>query len=183
MINLYDHQSVMINGVRSKMQDHKSILLQSPTGSGKTIMALFIISSATAKNKTCFFICHRRELIDQTSKTFAKNNVEFGIIASGVEPDYSKKVQICSIDTLKNRLDLIPTPDLCLWDECLHGDTEIITNKGAIKIKDFDRSNSTHVLSYNGVCNTMQPVNGFRKLRKKRLIEISVNGKSILCTS
>lgn len=119
-ITPYTHQSDMISDVRKNLRTYRRVLLQSPTGSGKTIMSLIMHSNASQKGKVSFFICHRRELIDQTAGTFRKNGLDFGIIAADYEPDYSKKIQICSIDTLKNRLDKIPTPDLCVWDECQH---------------------------------------------------------------
>lgn len=120
MITPYPHQSKMISETRDNMRRFKRVLLQSPTGSGKTVMALIMHGNAYQRGKTSFFICHRRELINQTAKTFAKNGLEFGIIAAGHPKNYDKKIQICSIDTLKNRLDEIPDPDLCVWDECQH---------------------------------------------------------------
>lgn len=126
----------MINGVRSKMRAFRRVLLQSPTGSGKTVMALFIIKSAIEKGNTCFFICHRRELINQTAGTFKKNGLDFGVIAAGHKKQYDKKIQICSIDTLKNRLDEVPLPNLCIWDECQH----IAANGWSKTQNHFDKS-------------------------------------------
>lgn len=122
MIELYPHQAEAISDLGNAFREIEvnSALLQSPTGSGKTIMALFIIMSSVKRGQSTFFICHRRELLDQTAGTFKKNGLKFGIIAAGYKPDYSKKIQICSIDTLKNRLHLVTPPRWIIWDECQH---------------------------------------------------------------
>lgn len=102
------------------MRQHRNVLLQAPTGAGKTAMASVMLGNAAAKQKRGFFICHRRELVDQTAKTFDKVGIKYGYIAAGYPMNLYQPVQICSIDTLKNRLDKIPEPDLCLWDEAHH---------------------------------------------------------------
>ena len=72
------------------------------------------------KGNNAWFICHRRELIDQTSKTFDKFGLHHGFIAAGYPVNPLQKIQICSIDTLKNRLDKVKPPDFIMWDECHH---------------------------------------------------------------
>lgn len=117
---LREDQDSLINEARCALRKYNSVLLQSPTGSGKTVMASFMADSASKKNLHVFFICHRQELVDQTAKTFRKFGLEFGFIAAGWPVNYEAKIQICSIDTLKNRLDKVPYPGLCLWDESHH---------------------------------------------------------------
>jgi superfamily II DNA or RNA helicase len=76
--------------------------------------------SASEKKNRIYFICHRQELVDQTAKTFRKFGLEFGFIAAGWPINFEALIQICSIDTLKNRLDKIPYPSVCIWDEAHH---------------------------------------------------------------
>lgn len=120
MIILRDYQEKLINETRFNLRTHKSVLMQSPTGSGKTITATSMIQTAISKGKRVFFICHRQELIDQTAKTFGKFGLKFGIIWASAPKLYDQNLQICSIDTLKNRLEEIEPPDLIIWDECHH---------------------------------------------------------------
>lgn len=119
-IKLRDYQEVCIGEVRIALRQFRNVLLQSPTGSGKTAMATHMLSNVKAKQKRGFFICHRRELVDQTAKTFDKFGLPYGYIAAGIPPNFHQQIQICSIDTLKNRVDKVPTPDFCIWDEAHH---------------------------------------------------------------
>lgn len=121
MIELYPHQNKQINQTRAALRQHRRVLLQASTGAGKTVMATSMIHSASNKNNVPFFICHRRELVDQTASTFDNFDLDFGIIAAGHKEDYSKGIYIASIDTLKNRVDRLPvTPRVVFWDEAHH---------------------------------------------------------------
>jgi superfamily II DNA or RNA helicase len=119
-ITLRDYQIDCIDRTRQALRIHRNVLLQAPTGSGKTAMASTMLQTAASKKKRGYFICHRRELVDQTAKTFDKVGIKYGYIAAGYPQNFYEPIQICSIDTLKNRLDKIPVPDLCVWDEAHH---------------------------------------------------------------
>lgn len=120
MFKLHDFQTDIINEARIALRTHDSVLIQSPTGSGKTVLSADMSGSASRKKKRTFFICHRAELIDQTAITFDKVGIKYGFVAAGYRPDPFQHVQICSIDTLKSRIDKIEPPDFCIWDECHH---------------------------------------------------------------
>lgn len=117
---LRDYQEDMIVRAREKMRRKRRILYQLPTGGGKTAIAAFMIAEAVAKGKTVWFICHRAELVAGTSATLRKYGVPHGIIAAGYPMDTRQQVQVCSIDTLKNRMHQLAHPDLIIWDECHH---------------------------------------------------------------
>lgn len=119
-MKLYDFQQDLVDDVRGAMRHHRNVLLQSPTGSGKTAIATHILSSIQDRGKRGNFICHRRELVDQTAKTFDAAGIKYGFIAAGYPKNHMQKIQICSIDTLKNRLGSIPVADFMIWDECHH---------------------------------------------------------------
>ena len=119
-ISLRDYQLDLIQRTRAALSRHKRVLLQAPTGAGKTALATFIAEQTLNKGKTVYFICHRAELIFQTSQTFSRYGIAHGIIAAGYRPDSQNTVQICSIDTLKNRLAGLAVPSLVIWDECHH---------------------------------------------------------------
>lgn len=113
-------QETVITSARLALRRVRNVLIQAPTGFGKTVVATFIAHSVVQKGNTIYFICHRRELIEQTAKTFAKNGIAFSFIAAGYSYNPLCKVQICSIDTLKNRYARLSKPDVCIWDECHH---------------------------------------------------------------
>lgn len=121
MLDLYPDQQKIIEDIREHMRrGTKRILLQSPTGSGKTIMASSMLKAAADKGLDCLFIVHRRELIKQSVKAFDKFQVRHGIVSAGFQPDYKQLVQLCSIGSLPRRLNKIRTPKLILWDEASH---------------------------------------------------------------
>lgn len=119
-IVLRKYQQYCITDVRSALRQWRSVLLQAPTGAGKTAMASYMLGNVAKKNNRGFFICHRRELVDQTAQTFDKVGIEYGYIASGYPSNHYQPIQICSIDTLKNRLATVPAPHFCVWDEAHH---------------------------------------------------------------
>lgn len=120
MLSLRDYQQDYIERIRAALGRYRSVLAQAPTGAGKTVLASYMLQGIANSGKRGFFICHRRELIDQTARTFNRIGLPHSFIANGYGYDQGQKVQICSIDTLKNRAHKIPPPDFCIWDECHH---------------------------------------------------------------
>ena len=120
-MELRDYQQKILQQSRDSMRrGNRRLLLCSPTGSGKTAISSHIVKSASEKGLRCGFLCHRKELIEQTDKTFKMVGIEAGIIAAGTEPDYENPVQIASIDTLYRRRDKVPPFDLLVIDEAVH---------------------------------------------------------------
>lgn len=120
-ITLRPYQEALLNGARKSFRERKrAVLLQLPTGGGKTVSGSKMIEGSSAKGNICWWLAHRRELIGQTSKTFAAMGIAHGIIAGGHSTDSQKKVQIGSIQTVARRLDDLPPPDLIIFDECHH---------------------------------------------------------------
>ena len=117
---LRDYQTDMIGGARSALKRVRRVLLQAPTGAGKTVLASFMVGQSTTRNLSCWFICHRAELVEGTSKTFHKFGQPHGIIAAGHPMNLAALAQICSIDTLKGRLATLKAPKLAIVDECHH---------------------------------------------------------------
>lgn len=102
------------------MRRARRVLIQAPTGAGKTALASFMAAQSAARNAGVWFICHRAELVDGTSKTFTKFGIRHGFIAAGLPMNLRELVQVCSIDTLKNRLATMVAPKLAIIDECHH---------------------------------------------------------------
>lgn len=85
------------NGLRAQ-------LLVMPTGAGKTATASKIIAAALRKGNRILFLAHRKELIDQCSKTLDEFGVDHGIIKGKHwrnRPDLP--VQVASVQTLIRR--------------------------------------------------------------------------------
>ena len=114
-----EYQVPAINALREALKKFRRVLLQLPTGGGKTAIASFLAQEIAARGKVVYFNCHRVELVEQTSRTWRKYGIAHGFIAAN-RPAGSANAFICSIDTLKNRLMSTPEPDIAIWDEAHH---------------------------------------------------------------
>jgi len=96
----------------------KRVLMQSGTGTGKTVVFNHIVSLAEKKGKRVLIIADRRELIMQAwQRLWDAHGIHAGIVMSGQPPAYQLPVQIASIQTL-NRRSFPPDIDLVIIDEC-----------------------------------------------------------------
>lgn len=121
MIQLYPFQQQIINEVRAHMHaGAKSILIQSPTGSGKTALTTDMLGTASRRGHSSVFLVHRRELVKQSVRAFDKNNVYAGVIAASFPEEPRAHVQIASIPTYIRRYQRLRSPVFCVWDECHH---------------------------------------------------------------
>lgn len=103
-MELRDYQADSIDRVRHSLRTHDSVILQQPTGSGKTVIAAEMIKLARARGKSCMFVCDRTALIDQTSASFDAMDIDHGVIQANHErTNFSKPVQVASIQTLARR--------------------------------------------------------------------------------
>lgn len=102
------------------LQAIKSILIQSPTGSGKTVLIADVLKTAADKGMPSLFIVHRRELVKQSSDTFRIMELPHGIIATGFYENLKPLVQIASVQTIAKRIKWLRVPSLIVWDECHH---------------------------------------------------------------
>ncbi len=119
-IILRPRQEKMIGEARLKLKTIKRLLLQAPCGFGKTILGSFITKSGSGKGKRVMFLTHRDELAKQASRTFKAFDIDHGFVYSAYSPSPHKLVQIAMIDTLRNRLERTPVPDILIVDECHH---------------------------------------------------------------
>jgi DNA repair protein RadD len=120
-MELRDYQSVLTDRARESLRKRvRRLLLVAATGAGKTVIAAFIQGRAAERGLTTWFVVHRIEIILRTAETFAELGIDFGVVADGFPLEPDKPVQICSVDTLVNKLDLLPTPDGIVFDEAHH---------------------------------------------------------------
>lgn len=98
----------------------RSIIIQSPVGSGKTLLTGFMLKAASEKGMASWFTVHRRELIKQSIDAFNEVGVPHGVIASGFPENPNALIQIGSIQTLARRFKNLPMPKLIVWDEAHH---------------------------------------------------------------
>ena len=121
MITLYPDQQDLIDRTRQAMRRHKSVLMRAGTGSGKTVMASWLVASAQARGKRTWFTVPRKELTVQTSETYKEFNIPHSHIAAEYPFNPYSKSHVCSVGTLIRRLDSVKPPDLAIIDEAHFG--------------------------------------------------------------
>jgi superfamily II DNA or RNA helicase len=119
-VTLHDYQDDLVLRTGQALRRVRRVLVVLPPGGGKTVIAAFIAGAFARRQQQTFFNCHRQELLKQTSGTFTNCGLSHSFIAANMPMYINAAVQVCSIDTLKNRLSKIPEPKCVIWDECHH---------------------------------------------------------------
>jgi superfamily II DNA or RNA helicase len=116
---LRTYQAQAIEQLRGALAEGRTRpVMMAPTGAGKTKVSAEIIDRAVAKGKRVAFCVPQLSLIDQTVEAFAHDGVwDVGVQQADHRlTDYSRSVQVCSIQTLERRG--YPKADLVIIDEC-----------------------------------------------------------------
>lgn len=111
MYQLRNYQQSLVNESRAYIgKGFKGVFIQSPPGSGKSVVIAEIVRSAVNNKKGhVLFIAHRQELLKNIEDSFKENDVDLS------------KVTIMSPQRIKNRLGRLPKPTLIITDEGHHG--------------------------------------------------------------
>jgi superfamily II DNA or RNA helicase len=120
-VKLRPYQQTIVDDVRAAIRSGKrKVLIQLPTGGGKTALASYMVHGAAQdRGHACLWLTHRRELINQASRTFHNYDIPHGIIQGG-SYDARHLVQIGSVQTVARRLDRIAASRMICWDEVHH---------------------------------------------------------------
>lgn len=118
--DLRPHQSQAIEMLRQSLGlGNRRVVLQAPTGFGKSITAAKIIESALAKGRKVLFTVPRLSLVDQTVAEFMREGVtHIGVMqANHPRTDATAPVQVATVQTLAKRA--VPNDfGLVIVDEC-----------------------------------------------------------------
>lgn len=149
-MQLRPYQKRLINDLyRALNQGVQRIGLFMGTGGGKSVVAAKVVDDAVKSGKRVMFIVHLDVLVGQIADKMGDLGFPIGFVKAGWEENPEAPLQICSIQTLDRRDWWKNYPaDVILFDECLVGDTLVITSKGLMRIDD-QRITQTDVLTFN----------------------------------
>jgi len=179
MLQLRPYQEELIVGARQHFRaGRKRVLIQLPTGGGKTALCARMLHNASSRNKRVWFCVHRRELVKQVAQALSKEGIEYGLVTADAKMNLSAPAQICSIPTLAKRLDRVPPPELIAWDECFPAGT-LIDGKPIEDIKCGDM-----VRCFDHVMNMIvsRPVVRLFSSVPSALVRVRIRERQIICT-
>lgn len=116
---LRPYQSEAIEYARHWLKDNRTICIQMPTGSGKTVLFADMCNRIARSGKTICVLANRLPLISQAADTFKRAGLKPVVYDSKV-PTYVSQLPkhcIASAATLKRR-QLYPMHDFVFVDEC-----------------------------------------------------------------
>lgn len=122
---LRDYQSEICQKVWEAFLTHRSVMMQMPTGTGKTVVLASLVKQCLEADADCsvLIVAHRIELIEQTGALLERFGIDYGVVAGGRWPALSKRVTVASIQTLSTRRcpqgDAL-SPTLVIIDEAHH---------------------------------------------------------------
>ena len=129
-IQLYDYQREMSERIEAAFRSCQSVMVQMPTGTGKTVLLAEQVKSEErrvknpdgekseklkGKNPCVWIVVHRRELVEQIEETLAKQ------LDSSLFTFHSSLIKVLSIQWLsKHYHELEESPSLIIIDEAHH---------------------------------------------------------------
>ena len=119
---LRDYQIEICEKVNEAFEAHRSVMMQMPTGTGKTVVLASLVKQYLNRDADCsvLIVAHRIELIEQTGTFLNHFGIDYGVIAGGKRPAVLKRVMVASVQTLSKNLDIDLFPSLVVIDEAHH---------------------------------------------------------------
>ena len=127
---LRDYQIEICESVREAFKKHRSVMMQMPTGTGKTVVLASLVQqyldkSLEFRDQHCqvLIVAHRIELTEQMGEHLKRYGIEYGVIAGGRKTKEAEPVIVASIQTLSSKLSSLSSilsPSLIIIDEAHH---------------------------------------------------------------
>lgn len=118
-IQLYEYQKDMLRQIEDAFVTHQSVMIQMPTGTGKTVLISEVVKreERRVKNPCVWIVVHRRELVEQIKETLERR---LGT-SLDAEREKSNVIEVFSIQWLtRHYQELEERPLLIVIDEAHH---------------------------------------------------------------
>lgn len=124
-IRLYDYQAEMKERIDTAFRSYQSVMVQMPTGTGKTVLLSEVVKSEgrRVKNPWVWIVVHRRELVEQIMKTLDTMLSSPSSTPDTTSPLLSEnsRIKVMSIQWLSRHYqDMAERPSLIVIDEAHH---------------------------------------------------------------
>lgn len=115
-------QSAVASIAAEYQRGKKSTLFVLATGGGKSYIFCHIAERAAAKGNRVCILVHRRELLDQASRSLSAMGVDHSTIEADKGIGLASMIHVASVQTLARRLAILPSDyfQLIIVDECHH---------------------------------------------------------------
>lgn len=119
--SLRQYQQRLVSQAIDDLDFYGCLMLQAPTGSGKTVMFVAIAHQYLIEGEQILILVHRKELLEQAAAKFRQLlNVNVGLIKAQEPETTSAPVQIASVQSLVRRQCEWLRPGLMITDEAHH---------------------------------------------------------------
>ena len=131
MTFLRAYQKDICKSVREAFGKHRSVMMQMPTGTGKTVVLVSLVRQyldldlRNDPDGGCrvLIVAHRIELIEQMGEHLERHGIDYGVMAGSKKAKGLKPVMVASIQTLNATISTINStlsPSFIIIDEAHH---------------------------------------------------------------
>ncbi len=115
-IKLFDYQEDIVSRIEEALRRHDSVMVQMPTGTGKTmVLANIVFSFLEKEQKTVWIVAHRRELVSQIEETIQR------VFSVNTDNTDSSLIKVTSVQWLAKHYEEIgEVPGMVVIDEAHH---------------------------------------------------------------
>ena len=154
---LRDYQQDVYDKLKKELLHSKRIICQMPCRSGKSYIMYEICKSALKKGSNVLILAHRNLLLDQHRSLIDLPNVK-----------------IMSRQTEVKHLGEHGKPNIILCDECVTGDTEILTNEGYKRIDSLTKKEKIAQYNDDGTITFVKPLEYIEKMYNGDMFDVEI---------
>lgn len=164
-IQLYEYQKDMLRQIEDAFVTHQSVMVQVPTGTGKTVLISEVVKreERRVKNPCVWIVVHRRELVEQIKETLERR---LGT-SLDAEREKSNVIEVFSIQWLSRHYqEQEGRPSLIVIDEAHHAQLIYTAHNTHLLNTDFQRRDQVYFVNKrDDGCSELYSLYDFKDFR------------------